>query len=359
MCGARRKTTVALLGILLAASGAPAVRAGQQAPSSTAAPVPVFEFHSGFWINLHHFLYAQARAPKGPAPDSSRTAAEDAASRSPAPRPISLDALNAKEREDWNAAVDYYAQDLAGRDLLFNGDMVNINNRLAELETCADLSGRSMPQCASGLRPELIATLERAAPVYRARVWPEHDRANRIWLSAAAPMARQMGLDLAHQLAAAYRADWPTEKLRVDLVIFGGPFGAYTTLDPVHLTISSTDPRNQGFAALEVLFHEASHALAGAVRDAIVRECRTRGKPIPRDLWHALLFYTTGDAVKRALSHDQLAAGQAAYRPYAYRFGLYARGWSSYQRVLERFWQPYLDGKTDFDSAVARIVSAL
>jgi len=27
--------------------------------------------------------------------------------------------------------------------------------------------------------------------------------------------------------------------------------------------------------------------------------------------------------------------------------------------VLERYWQPYLDGKADFDGAVARLVSAL
>src|SRR5205807_83250 len=27
-------------------------------------PVPAFEFHSGFWINLHHFLYQQARLRK-------------------------------------------------------------------------------------------------------------------------------------------------------------------------------------------------------------------------------------------------------------------------------------------------------
>lgn len=28
-------------------------------------PLPVFEFHSGFWVNLHHFLYHEARAPGG------------------------------------------------------------------------------------------------------------------------------------------------------------------------------------------------------------------------------------------------------------------------------------------------------
>jgi len=38
--------------------------------------------------------------------------------------------------------------------------------------------------------------------------------------------------------------------------------GAYTTLDPLRVTIASTDARNQGSAALEVLFHEASHGIA-------------------------------------------------------------------------------------------------
>jgi hypothetical protein len=53
------------------------------------------------------------------------------------------------------------------------------------------------------------------------------------------------------------------------------------------------------------------------------------------------------------------AHGRGSYTPYAYRYGLYARGWSAYQRVLERYWQPYLDGRVEFDTAVARLVSAL
>ena len=29
-----------------------------------AAPLPVFEFHSGFWLNLHHTLYRIARSQR-------------------------------------------------------------------------------------------------------------------------------------------------------------------------------------------------------------------------------------------------------------------------------------------------------
>ncbi|MBI3670630.1 MAG: hypothetical protein HY237_12725 [Acidobacteria bacterium] len=374
----QRISFVIFISALLAASCAAQVQPGEgssssrdaerhQASEQSLAPLPVFEFHSGFWINLHHFLYQQARlrnssAPAGTGADP--TGQSESSARAAAAAQVLTSALTGDEQRAWTAALDYYAEDLAARDLLVNGDMVNIKNRLAEMETCADLSGRSAGVCASGLRRELIAALERAAPVYRARWWDEHDRTNRSWIAGVAPLVRQMGGGLAQRLSAVYQADWPTGRLRVDVVFYGGPFGAYTTLDPVHLTISSSDPRNQGVAALEVLFHEASHALARAVRDAIVRECRQRGKPIPRDLWHALLFYTTGEIVKRALQNEKAVSQPAGtrpdtYTPYAYRYGLYARGWSNYQRLLERHWQPYLDGKVEFETALARLVSAL
>ncbi len=309
--------------------------------------VPVFEFHSGFWVNLHHFLYQQVRA----------RAAQTA--KAPEGTPVSTEGLRADEKRDWKAALDYYASGMAGRDLLFNGDMVLINNRLAEMETCADLSGHARPACASGLQPEMIAALEAAAPVYRARWWAEHDRANRAWINAVGPLVREYGKKLAEQLAETFQASWPAGPLRVDVVVYAGSFGAYTTLDPSHLTISSTDPGNQGSVALEVVFHEAAHTLAASVRDAIARECRQRGKPIPRDLWHALLFYTTGEIVRRTLKPRAGNAPGEVYTPYAIRNRLYARGWTAYERALELYWQPYLDGRAEFSTAVARVVSAL
>ncbi len=319
-----------------------------QAPSEP--PLPVFEFHSGFWINLHHFLYQQARQPsQGPRTSEAATASVEAQAASELPP---------AERSAWQSARAYYAAQMAGRDLLFNRDMVLIKNRLAELEAAADLSE-------SGLRPELVAALERAAPVYRSRWWPIHDRQNREWIAAVAPLVRQKGRRLAEGLAAVYRAEWPAGRIRVDVSHDADSAGAYTTLDPPRVTISSTNPDIQGRGAFEVLFHEASHALAGGVHEAIARECRRLGKPIPRELWHALLFYTTGEVVRRALlevpseSGGSPAAAGEAYTPYAYRVGLFNRGWQNYQRLLQRYWQAYLDGRTDFDSALARLVSAL
>jgi hypothetical protein len=332
-----------------------------QQNAGTDSPLPIFELHSGFWINLHHFLYLQARLTAGN-PSSSDNGRGQAPPSEP---PASLLDFPAKEILAWQDAVAFYAKDLAKRDLLLNGDMENINNRLADMETCPDLDGKSSPSCKSGLRPDLVEALERAAPVYRAHWWPEQDRANREWIAQVAPMVRQMGVELSGQLADIYQRPWPTNQLRVDVVWYGGPFGAYTSLNPTHVTISSHDARNRGVYGFEVLFHESSHALAGSVMEAIAREFRARDKPIPRDLWHALLFYTTGEIVRRDVLYGNLAATElqnnddsAPYQTYATRFGLYSGSWVRFRGLLDLYWMPYLDGRVSFDTAIARLAAA-
>ena len=327
--------------------------------SGLEANVPVFEMHSGFWVNLHHFLYFQARLQKGTllSTESTRGAAQ------PDDVPVSLMGLPEADIHAWQDAVAIYAKDLAHRDLLINGDMEIINNQLAAMETCPDLEGKTTPLCRSGLRPDLVEALERAAPVYRAHWWPEQDRSNRDWIAQVAPLIQKMGVELSGQLAEVYQRPWPTGRMRVDVVWYGGPYGAYTTADPLHITISSHDPRNRGVYGFEVLFHEASHALAGAVNAAIAHQFRDRDKPIPRDFWHALLFYTTGEIVRRDIEYGTMSFtveqmnGPSAYLPYAARFGLYSGSWEHFHALLDLYWLPYLDGRASFDNAMARIAS--
>ena len=348
-----------------AASSAPVAQSysARQATSTqtsgTESPLPVFEMHSGFWVNLHHFLYLQARLLKG---NSSSTETGRGAAQ-PDELPVSLNDFPEVEIHAWQDAVAFYAKDLAGRDLQLNGDMEIINNQLSAMETCPDLEGKTTPLCKSGLRQDLVEALERAAPVYRAHWWAQQDRANREWIAQVAPMIQKMGVELSGQLAEVYQRPWPSERLRVDVVWYGGPFGAYSTLDPIHVTISSHDPRNRGVYGFEVLFHESSHALAGAVTAAIAREFRARDKPIPRDFWHALLFYTTGEIVRRDVEYGsmtftyQQSSGPSGYLPYAARFGLYSGSWEHFRGLLDLYWLPYLDGRVSFDTAIARMAA--
>lgn len=368
---ARSRTIISAPLLLLTLANLPAPSASpprsspvQPVPSQTSAaesPVPVFELHSGFWVNLHHFLYLQARLLKGNSSfgDPTRGAAQ------PDELPVSLIDFPAAEISAWRDAVAFYSKDLAGRDLQLNGDMENINNQLALMETCPDLEGKTSASCKSGLRPDLIEALERAAPVYRSHWWAQQDRANRDWVSQIAPMIQQMGVELSGQLAEVYQRPWPAGRIRVDVVAYGGPYGAYTSLNPIHVTISSRDPRNRGVYGFEVLFHESSHALAGAVNEAIAKEFRDRDKPIPRDFWHVLLFYTTGEMVRRDVEYGSMIlpsekiGSPSSYLPYAARFGLYSGGWERFRALLDLYWRPYLDGRVSFETAMARLASEM
>jgi len=341
-----------------AAAAAEPPEAGQFSPAES--PLPVFELHSGFWVNLHHFLYLQARLAGGGggAADRGRGAAPANV------EPAAVKDLSAEEKTSWERSIAFYAQDLAGRDLQVNSEMEIINNRLSEMENCADLSGKSVPGCTSGLRANLVTALEGAAPVYRTHWWPEQDLANRRWIAAIAPLVREKGVELSQQLTEVYQRPWPAGQLRVDVVWYAGPYGAYTSVNPIHVTISSRDARNQGIYGFEVLFHESSHVLAGAVTEAIAREFRRRDKPIPRDLWHALLFYTAGELVRRDVANWQAASDAAPgddparYQPYAARFGLYSGSWGRFRSLLDIYWRPYLEGRTRFDSAISRLAFA-
>ena len=350
--------------LLFAVSLAVPIRtAAQPQSNSTYGPLPVFELHSSFWVNLHHTLYHDARLrTAAAAPDKRGKTSGPTLNIAPETKP----AFTTAEQHIWDDAVGYYAANYANKDLLFSTELSQLKEQLGDFEDCDELSGRKRKFCDAGLPTKLTQVLESAAPVYRAHQWPEHDRANRRWIMRVAPLVREQGVGLSERLADIYQTRWPRQKIRVDVSGYANWAGAYTTADPLRVTIASLDSRNQGAEALEVLFHEASHSIAETVQAAIIRECRQRDKAIPRDLWHALVFYTTGEVLRPVLGssdgsaggHDGSAPG-GGYLPYALREGLYQRGWNDYLKLLQKFWQPYLDGTASFDDAIARMVSSL
>jgi hypothetical protein len=323
-------------------------------------PLPVFEFHSGFWVNLHHFLYHEARA---------RLAAKanrDATAKNPSPAvKQKLVTLTATEQKTWDDAIAYYMTNYAGKDLLINIDLVLLKNQIEDFEDCDELTGRKKPSCDAGLPGNVGPILDSVAPIYRAHWWADHDHSNRRWVMKVAPLVREQGLDLSERLADIYQTRWPKDKIRVDVCAYANSAGGYTTLDPLRVTIASADPRNQGPDSLEVLFHEASHGIAVPVEDAISRECKQRDKPIPRDLWHALIIYTTGEVLGPVFKDSSTQKGvgdppplKTNVVPYALEDVLSQRGWEQYHLLLVLYWQPYLDGKVNFEDAIAHLISA-
>lgn len=314
----------------------PAVASG----ASCANPAALFGFHSGFWVNLHHFLYAGAVAEasrNGPHP--SRLEAEDTAP---------LQHLDTAEGSAWNAAIAYYERSVVSRDLLFDQGMGEIKNQLEDAGDSTDLAHTDIPAA-------LKAVLLRAAPIYRKYWWTAQDARNHRWIAAVQPLVAAHGTAMCEALAKIYEQAWPAQPVRVDVVGYANWAGAYTTLDPVRTTVSSALASYQGQAALEMIFHEASHGmvdkLTAAMADA--EKALDNRRPgassvVSKTLWHAVLFYTAG----------QLAARQMpGYVPYAEKNGLWQRAWPAPDReLIARDWLPRIEGKVGLQQAATTLV---
>ncbi|MGB6828965.1 MAG: hypothetical protein WBE41_13040 [Terracidiphilus sp.] len=312
------------------------------ATAQAASQTNLFEFHSGFWINLHHFLYQQAHVEvtrKGPRP-ASLTAADSAA----------LEGLSLQERENWSSAVGYYTRELAKRDLLFDDGLITIKNNLEDAETSPDLAGVLIP-------PQLKAVLLSAAPIYRKYWWRAHDAANRKWIAELTPLVQRYGSTISARMIAIYSQPWPQYPVRVDSVAYANWAGAYTTLEPTRPTISTSAQANQGVAALEIVFHETSHGMMDKVMQAIgaaeanINAHRSGNPYHSGSIWHAVLFYTAGELVSEQIP---------GYVAYADKNGLWIRAWPAPDRaVIEQDWKPHINRASSLEPALTKLVADL
>lgn len=338
----RLANRLALIGALIPLLCSFSLICAAQSTGSKGTALPLFDFHSGFWINLHHFLYLEAlsRGPqKGPRP--AVVTEEDAAV---------LGSLSAQERAAWNDAVNYYANSVISRDLLFDRDMGIVKNEIEDAEDSADLPQLDIPA-------DLRTALRKAAPIYRTHFWKNHDQENRRWIAQLQPLVENYGEKLKNSLVEIYGEPWPDQLVRVDVTIYAGQFGAYTTNGPTRPTICSRDSASQSAAALEVVFHETSHGMIEKVADAISAaeaEVNARNPKAPfhaGKLWHAVLFYTTGEEVAEQIP---------GYVPYADKNGLWTRAWPGPVRsLIEQDWKPHFNGSVTLSAAIGKLISDL
>jgi hypothetical protein len=326
--------TIAVL-LLQAAPPAPATTADTSSVVAVKAP-PLFEFRSGFWLALHHVLYQQALVA---------ARAEAPAKRLPwaSPEKVRPEAaeLTPSQAEAWRFALDAYAREAVSRDLLFDRQMF-------EMKAALSAAGNAPALPEAGLPPALHGALSRAAEVYRATAWPQHDRANRGWVAALAPQLRALGPALAADVAGGLGVAWPETPVLADVVPIANWAGAYTTTRPrIHVVVASQDPRQGDSGALEIVFHETGHGLMTAIHSHLRHAAQARGGEPPRDLWHAVLFHTVGRAVARRVP---------GHVPYVQAQGLWERGWQRFRQPIERHWNEHLEGRLAADLALARIL---
>ncbi|MDH3523412.1 MAG: hypothetical protein OES32_07470 [Acidobacteriota bacterium] len=325
------------LGVLLAV---PAASLGLAAERAALVTTPHFAFYDDFATNLNDALIAAGVERNFDRPELFHSGAEESC----------FGELPPSARAGWNRAVDYYAEIIspAGFD---DRQQLLPRLQLAGLgESVQDDGARRFVEIARGFRAA-------AAPAYEACRWRAQDEENRLWIEALQSQLAAHEETIARRLEELYGTPWDGLPIPVDVVETVSWRGANSViLYPAggHILISSS---YEGQAALEIVFHEASHLLmdrGDPVQRALAEAASALGMPRPDDLWHVVLFYTTGETVRRVLEE----AGDPEYTPMIY--SIFERSsWVRYRDALEGTWPAYLKGERTLPEAAAELMAAV
>jgi hypothetical protein len=328
---------------------APAARSGE--PTSgvaaddlgTRQPVletPWFTFYSHFGFNLYDAVLTSATARRAKSADPLHDGGCFAS-------------LVQEERSAWDAAVSYYAETVAATSD-FSRERAIVRAHLAGIEI-PDLDDDDRRD----LRLSLLF-LRAAAPAWRACRWEEQDAANRRWAAELKPRLERHADNVGSRLEKLFAVAWRRRPIAVDVVTTAGWSGADTiNFDGgvTHIQISGRNPGYQGPAALEMIFHEASHELVwprnGPIAELLASASQETGVEVHRSLWHGVLFVTVGEVVREALAQ----AGEGPYQPVA--DGVFRGDWAVLRRPLVEHWLPFVRGETSREAAARRVMMAL
>jgi hypothetical protein len=272
-------------------------------------------FHSSFWINLHERLRHEAMH------------AEE-------------HAFSGAELAAWRQALVIYRTEVGSKDPVFDRKLALMWHALSA--TPDDAKPKDIP-------PRLIEALTQAAPVYRAKLWKEDDARNRFWTKVTVVMLDEAGAEMTREISRVYGTTLP-KRIDMEVASFVDQYGAATPSehDGKYLTVvASNDPAYQGFHALEMMFHEPMHHLDQTMYRYI--DAAAPGAKVPRNLSHALLFYTSGELARRAW-----AKRGVEYTPIADEVA--GRAWKDLIAPIQQYWTPVLDGKASREDALKSLI---
>jgi hypothetical protein len=314
---------------------------GQSARRTPVLTTPHFAFYSDLDTNLNDALIAAGLARHDNKPELFHSGAEAAC----------FDKLPPSTRAAWDGAVDYFAR------IISPGGWDAREQRLLRWQLVGfDAEWQADPGAAEFVG---IAGSFRAAamPAYKACRWATQDDSNRRFIADMKPRLAADEKRLAARLEQLYQTTWKRLPMLVDVVETVNWSGADTTWSDAGQGDILIANAPQGPSGFETLFHESSHVLmdrGDPVRKALDGAAKAVEFHMPNDLWHVVLFFTTGEAVRSILDER----GPAKYTPMLYE--IFDRGtWTDYRQVLEAHWRPYVDGKKPLAEAAASLIGAL
>lgn len=299
-----------------------------------------YSFHSSMKLNAHLFLYNQALACKsGKVPNDSlalhafmNTAAT----------------LSAKDLALLNGVLRFYKDSLLIKDLLFDSAMRHFSDFLAE--GCISKTKMTRPWQTRSL--DMIKTFK---PYFVKLYWPAIDSNNKVWLNSIKNKITASEIEIVPELEKIYKTNLPDGKVRVDLVCYATWAGAYSYNDAfTHVVFSTASKNNQGALATEVIFHETSHFLADKLILKINAQVKNKHLEKEINLWHDVIFYTTGSVLEKYYKTKwQKFEPYFVQMKFEDKFPLFKKS----VEACRLYWDPYLNGKVDFDLAVNNLVN--
>ena len=296
---------------------------------------PIFRFETdGFWLNLHHYLYVLGRV-EAKMPDVTR----DAVAGAPADEAEGLKALSETERQQWRSAVSAYASGLSRLEAVFDRPLYDVTN--AVRRASADRAAATLQ-----IDVSVAEALDRAAPIYRKAWWPRHREANRKWLAGMQEPLKKYGPQILAYVTRAYQEPWMAGGFPVNVSAFSNWAGAYSTYDSL-LVVATMNAGNHGLHGFEITFHEAMHQWDEEIDARLLKIARANKLKFNDLLSHAMIFYTTGEAMKTVVP---------SHVPYAELAGIWKGRMGAFKPALDAHWKPFLDGKTSLDDALLALL---
>lgn len=292
-----------------------------------------FDFYINKWLNQHHFLY---RVAEDLAKDSSIQLGN---------LPV-FQTLTAADLATANEAVTYYQAHIIDKNLLFNSYLGTIKADLSQLPDQVAWEETTF-------KADLIAVWKAFGLIYEKHFWPNHKTRNEKIVVEYFDRIHSFEGRALSRLSQLAQAEWPAGKIRVDVSYYADWAGAYTSTQPLHIVISTASVGPEG-DWVETLFHEASHSLIGGRKGKIaatIKEIAAESElVIPRQLWHAVLFYFAGSVIQDLLKEEGVD-----YKLFMLRENVFGR----YHEQLGTHMKPYLQGEVELKTALERLMRSL
>lgn len=294
-----------------------------------------YSFSVNYWFNMHHFLWLEAFM----------TSKMDSTILQPS---IDTDGQSSLQK-----ALTYYQEKLVDEDLR----MSDYQSDFKQWITSDMTNLEEIPEQFK----EQMEVLTAFSPTYQRLFWGNHLQRCKEVLSANLPMIRRTEAAFVDGITLLTRQFWDEPKIKVDVTVYAKATTwnlrnrPYTSVFPTHVVMNVYGEDKVLGNWLELLFHESAHHLifsrsyfiGGTIQDvAAVHQLK-----IPRQLWHAVLFYFTG-ALSISLLEEQ---GVSYPTTYMERNQVFSR----YHETLEKHLSRYMEKEITFSSAIEAIMREL